>query len=183
MVKYDEELVEAFVTALSNSFTSLKKTHNEQFYYYVFIFDAGLHPYISAWSYEALEKSIAENEITDEDKTWWKWSSLESPYAIYGYDDFFIEVNRLLDERKKGLPSLDELYGEEWKIRISSMEEAMKKLDRTGFFGAGDERANVVINVETAPPDESEYYSALRLNPESSLLSEYLKYCEQPGSD
>ncbi len=88
----------------------------------------------------------------------------------------------MLDKRAKGL-SIDELYGNEWEIRVSSMEEAMKRLDQIGFFGTGDDRGNVVINVEIAPPDGNEYDSALRLNPKSSLLLEYLKYCEQPKSD
>lgn len=181
MEKYDDKLVKTFVTALKNSFSSLKETHDEQFYYYAFIFDEGLYPYISAWSYEALEKSIVANKIADDDKGWWKWDYSDSPYAVYGYDEYFYEVKALLDKRKQGL-SIDELYGDEWKIRVSSMEEAMKRLDQTGFFGTGDKRKNVVINVEIAPPDGYEYDSALRLNPKSSLLSEYLKYCEQPES-
>lgn len=44
-------------------------------------------------------------------------------------------------------------------------------------------RENVVINVEIAPPDCSEYNRALRLNAASSLLSEYLEYCEEPDND
>ncbi len=59
----------------------------------------------------------------------------------------------------------------------------MKKLDQNGFFGTGAQRENVLINVEIAPPDGTEYGSALRLNPRSSLLFEYLKYCECPQSD
>ena len=177
MEKYDGELVAAFMTALINTFTALKKNYDEHFYYYAFIFDEGLHPYISAWSYEALERSIIEHEISDEDKDWWKWDYSDSPYAVYGYDEYFCEVKALLDERRKHL-SIDELYGDEWKLRISSMEEAMKRLDQSGFFGLGNERENVVINVETAPPDGSEYHRALRLNPKSSLLLEYLNYCE-----
>ncbi|MDE5698093.1 MAG: DUF4303 domain-containing protein [Lachnospiraceae bacterium] len=47
---------------------------------------------IIAWSYEALEKSIKEQQITDEDKSWWKWDSADSPYAVYGYDEFIGEV-------------------------------------------------------------------------------------------
>ena len=62
---YDEEIVEALVKAAASAFSSLKETHKEQFYYYAFVFDAGMHPYISAWSYEALEKSIIENKITE----------------------------------------------------------------------------------------------------------------------
>ncbi len=183
MEKCDHELVQAFVKAVSNSFSSLKSTHDEQFYYYAFIFDSGLHPYISAWSYEALEKSIYENEIVEEDeKNWWKWDYADSPYVVYGYEEFFCEVNELLDQRAEGL-SEEALYGREWNIRIASMEEAMKRLDRTGFFGTGSERKNVVVNVEAAPPDGEEYDRALRLNPGSPLLDEYLNCCEEPDSD
>ncbi|NBH84074.1 DUF4303 domain-containing protein [bacterium C-53] len=177
--KDNEELIEALVKAARAAFLSLKETTKEHFYFYVFIFDEGLHPYISAWSYEALEKSIIEQQIPDEEKSWWKWDSADSPYADYGYDEFFGEVNELLDKRADGL-SDDELYGIEWGVRIDSMEEAMKRLDGSGLFGTGKERERVVINVEQAPPDGdgSEYSRALRLNPYSALLSEYLETCE-----
>ena len=163
--KDNEELIEALVKAARAAFLSLKETTKEHFYFYVFIFDEGLHPYISAWSYEALEKSIMEQQIPDEEKSWWKWDSADSPYADYGYDEFFGEVNELLDKRTDGL-SDDELYGIEWGVRIDSMEEAMKRLDGSGLFGTGKERECVVINVEQAPPDGdgSEYSRALRLN-------------------
>ena len=177
--KDNEELIEALVNAARAAFLSLKETTKENFYFYAFIFDEGLHPYISAWSYEALEKSIIEQQISDEEKSWWKWDSADSPYAVYGYDEFFGEVSELLDKRADGL-SNDELYGIEWVVRIDSMEEAMKRLDGSGLFGTGKERECVVINVEQAPPDGdgSEYNRALRLNPSSALLSEYLETCE-----
>lgn len=56
----------------------------------------------------------------------------------------------------------------------------MKRLDCSGLFGTGKEREGVVINVEQAPPDGdgSEYNRALRLNPSSALMSEYLETCE-----
>ena len=76
MEAYDDSLVAAFETALKNSFSSLRTTYNEQFYYYAFIFDSGLYPYISAWSYEALEKSIIENNIDDQERAWWKWDCI-----------------------------------------------------------------------------------------------------------
>ncbi len=177
-MKYNEELVTAFMEAVSNAFLSLKKTHKEHFYYYAFIFDESLHPYISAWSYEALEKSMIENKITDEEKDWWKWDYSDSPYAIYGYEEYFQEVSELLDQREDSISS-DELYDIEWDIRVDSMEEAMKRLDQSGLFGSGEDRNNVVINVELAPPDGSEYERALRLNAASSLLSEYLEWCEK----
>lgn len=175
--KYNEELVKIFVKAAGSAFSSLKENHQEQFYYYAFIFDEGLHPYISAWSYEALNQSMSDNEITDQEKSWWKWDYSDSPYAVYGYDDFFNEANILLDKRASNL-SDDELYDIEWDIRIASMEEAMKRLDQSGLFGMKDDRKNVVINVEIAPPDGSEYSRALRLNPTSPLLSEYLENTE-----
>ncbi len=177
--KDNEELVGALAKAAGAAFLSLKETSEEHFYFYSFIFDEGLHPYISAWSYEALEKSVAESQVPDDEKSWWKWDSTDSPYAAYGYDGFFGEVSELLDKRAEKL-SDDELYGTEWTTRIASMEEAMKRLDASGLFGTGKEREGVVINVEQAPPDGdgSEYNRALRLNPPSALLSEYLETCE-----
>lgn len=175
---YDEELVNAFANAVQNAFSSLQEKHNEKFYYFAFVFDEGLHPYISAWSYEAYENSVVENNISDEDKGWWKWDYADSPYAAYGFDEFFGEVNELLVKREDTL-SLDELYDVEWYVRIASMEEAMKRLDEKGFFGSDENRKNIVINVEQAPPDGLEYQRALRLNPASELLSEYLDTCEE----
>ena len=107
MEAYDDSLVAAFETALKNSFSSLRTTYNEQFYYYAFIFDSGLYPYISAWSYEALEKSIIENNINDQDRAWWKWDCCDSPYVAYGYDEFFSQVKTLLDERGRELSEGD----------------------------------------------------------------------------
>ncbi len=177
----NEELIESLVKAAGAAFLSLKETTKEHFYFYVFVFDEGLHPYISAWSYEALEKSIIEQQIPDDEKSWWKWDSADSPYAVYGYDEFFGEVSELLDKRASEL-SDDELYEGEWEARIDFMEEAMKRLDASGLFGIGKERECVVINVEQAPPDDdgSEYNRALRLNPSTALLSEYLETCENP---
>lgn len=182
--KDNEELMEALITAVRAAFLSLKETTKEHFYFYVFVFDEGMHPYISAWSHEALEKSIKEQQITDADKSWWKWDSADSPYAVYGYDEFFGEVSALLDQRASKL-SDDELYETEWQVRIDLMEEAMKRLDASGLFGTGKERECVVINVEQAPPDGdgAEYDRALRLNLPSALLSEYLETCETPEND
>lgn len=58
------------------------------------------------------------------------------------------------------------------------MEEALNRLDKLGFFGSDEKRKNVIINVEVAPPDCQEYHRAIRLNPESPLLNEYLDICE-----
>lgn len=174
---YDEELVKTFSKAAYNAFSDLKKNYKEQFYYYVFVFDLGL-PYISAWSYEALEKTVINDKVTDEEKKWFKWSCSDSPYVLYGYDEFFHETQELLNKRTEKLSS--DNFDNEWDLRVNSMEETMKRLDRSGLFGTGDERKNIVINVEIVPPDGSEYHRAIRLNEMSSVLSEYLESCEDP---
>lgn len=179
---FDEKIVNALQSAFEKAVYSMRKEHNEKFYYYAFIFDEGLRPYISAWSYEAYEKSVIDNKIDDEDKCWWKWDYADSPYAVYGYDEFFIEVASIMDERESKL-SEDEIYDTEWNIRIDSMEEALKRLDKAGFFGIGESRKKVIINVEVAPPDCKEYDRAIRLNPKSPLLSEYLEMCEQEDDE
>ncbi len=62
--KDNEKLMEALITAARAAFLSLKETTKEHFYFYVFIFDEGMHPYISAWSYEALEASkLSDDEL------------------------------------------------------------------------------------------------------------------------
>lgn len=175
---YDEKMVKFLQGAFKNAIISLCTEHKEHFYYFAFVFDSGMHPYISAWSYEAYEKSVIENQVDEEDKKWWKWDYADSPYAVYGYEDYFCEVNKLLDERANKL-SLDELYDVEWDIRISSMEEALRHLDEEGFFGVKDKRKGIVVNVEVAPPDYHEYERAMRLNPQSKLLFEYLENCDK----
>ena len=55
---HDEKMVEIMKMAFQNAVTSLRTQYNEKFYYFAFVFDEGLHPYISAWSYEAYEKSV-----------------------------------------------------------------------------------------------------------------------------
>ena len=61
----NEQLMEALIAAARAAFLSLKETTKEHFYFYVFVFD--------------------------EDKSWWKWDSADSPYAVYGYDEFFVK--------------------------------------------------------------------------------------------
>ncbi|MDE7098747.1 MAG: DUF4303 domain-containing protein [Ruminococcus sp.] len=173
---YDEKMVTVLQSAFQNAVSALRSEHNENFYYYAFIYDEGLRPYISALSYEAYEKLLIENNISH-DEEGWKWCTFDFPYCDYGYDEFFKEIENMLLQREKTM-SGDELYGVEWDTRIDSMEEALKRLDKAGFFGTGEIRKNIIINVEVAPPDCKERQRAIRLNPESSLLSEYLTFCE-----
>ena len=170
---YDEKMVTVLQSAFKNAISALRSEHNENFYYYAFIYDELLRPYISALSYEAYEKLMIDND----NEEGWKWWAFDSPYCDYGYDEFFKEVDNMLLQRENGM-SDDELFGVEWDTRIDSMEEALKRLDEAGFFGTGEIRKNIIINVEVAPPDCKERQRAIRLNPESPLLSEYLTVCE-----
>lgn len=173
---FNEKMVTVLQSAFQNAVSSLRNEHNENFYYYAFIYDEGLRPYISVLSYEAYEKLLIENDVSN-DEEGLKWFTFDFPYCAYGYDEFFTEVDNMLLERERGM-SDDELYGVEWDTRIDSMEEALKRLDKSEFFGTGENRKNIIINVEVAPPDCKERQRAVRLNPESSLLSEYLEFCE-----
>lgn len=170
---YDEKMVTVLQSAFQNAVSALRAEHDENFYYYAFIYDELLRPYISVLSYEAYKKLLAEKDDEDD----WKWCTFDFPYCAYGYDEFFSEVDNMFLERENGM-SIDELYSIEWDTRVDSMEEALKRLDKAGFFGTGENRKNVIINVEVAPPDCKERQRALRLNPESPLLSEYLEICE-----
>lgn len=173
---YDEKMVTVLQSAFQNAVSSLRNEHNENFYYYAFIFDEGLRPYISALSYEAYEKLLIENDVSN-DEEGLKWFTFDFPYCAYGYDKFFTEVDNMLLERERGM-SDDELYSVEWDTRIDSMEEALKRLDKAEFFGTDENRKNIIINVEVAPPDCKERQRAISLNPKTSLLSEYLEFCE-----
>ncbi len=174
---YDEKIVTVLQSAFRNAVIDLREKHHERFYFYVFVSDAPLCPYVSACSYEAYERSLVNDEIAEEDKAWWKWDYCDSEYCVYGYDEFFGNVKKMLAERAEGMDD-DELYGNEWKTRIASMEEALRRLDSEGFFGTGEERKRVIINAEIVPPSYEERQRVIRLNPQSDLLSEYLEFCE-----
>ena len=179
---YDEELVEVFERAAEKAFTSLIEEHStEHFYYFTMIIDEALKPYISAWSYEALEECLAEKELeNDEERLWYKWGACESPYAGYGYDENFSECENLLDKRETIADKIHEEAGtyeeidKEFELLINSMEEAMRRLDEKGLFGTGDEREGIVIMAEIIPPEASNNDRALRLN-KNGLIEEYLE--------
>lgn len=174
---YSEEMTEVFKEAFKKSVEALKEDRKEDFYFYVFIFDEGLRPYFSAWSKEAYEKSLVEDEVAEKDKAWWKWDFADSPYCAYRHEEFFAGSDKLLAERESEMDE-EYLYDHEWYTRMDSMTEALKRLEEEGFFGIGEDRESVVINVEQAPPDGKERERAAHLNPPSDLLDEYLDICE-----
>lgn len=171
---FDEIMVDLIQKAFENAVTELKNEYDEEFYYIAYIIDAGMHPYISAWSYEAYEKSVKENDIPD-DKKWWKWNFADSPYVTYGYENFFDKLTNYLDQREKNIFD-DELYEIEWETRIDSMMEALRRIKKQDKVKKDFD--NIIINVEVAPPDGNEPERAKELNAASELLDEYLNSWE-----
>lgn len=168
---FDEELVVLLQEAFQNSVEALRKDHPENFYYFAFVLDEEMHPYMSAWSYESLERDgKGLNEVED----FTKWAYYDSPYDKYGYDDFS-KASSTISERTSKL-SEAERHEEQDKIAFS-MEEALRRLDQANFFGVGDQRKEVVINVEPSPFRQAELERAYRLNPSSPLLDEYIEVC------
>ncbi|MBY3718730.1 DUF4303 domain-containing protein [Escherichia coli] len=153
---------------------------NENFYYCSLITTGeALPPSISAWSHEALERFLVENNLTEKEAMLIKWSYAESPYFDFG-NEYFDRVRELFFMRLQmncNLPKSD--WDIEFNTRLKIMETAMKNLDEKGFFGVGDSRNNIVINVEVMPPDYSNTLRAMRLNP-SKALSEWLSEAAEP---
>lgn len=147
----------------------------EEFYFVVLVvFGEANAPYVSAWSKESLARKILESEMPFEEALLaYKWSYSDSPFYAYG-DKHFNEVEDVLRRRK----GIDELSDDEWRrefeLRIGSLEEAMRRLDRRGVFGRGSERLGLMINVEVMPPDSSNTVRAIRLNPPEAI-KEWLK--------
>ena len=53
-------------------------------------------------------------------------------------------------------------------------ERAMKNLDEEFFWGQGETRKQVYINVESMPIEEADISRAIRLNPSSEILKDWL---------
>lgn len=181
---FDEHMVELLKEAAKETFISLLRK-NEKFYYFSLLIDEGMFPYISAWSYEALDNIVSEivlnNTIEFEnEKLEYKWSPCDSPYCAYEHNLHFKKVDKLIEIRNANM-NFDKEFEYEFAIRLNSMEEAMKQLDYEGFFGSNDDRKNIIISVEVIPPDFTNTSRIKRLNPHSnSLIQEWLELCAEP---
>ncbi len=176
MKAFDEQMTALFEKSLESSFKSLFKK-NEKFYYFSFLIDEGIRPYISAWSYEALERVTSELGLSSNLKLEYKYSPCDSPYCAYEHDSHFSESDEMLESNDIFSLS-DEEFDKEFDLRLNSMEEAMKRLDCKGFFGFGDDRKKIIITVEVVPPDWTNTTRIKRLNPESNI-EEWLELCSE----
>ncbi|MCR5609125.1 MAG: DUF4303 domain-containing protein [Lachnospiraceae bacterium] len=183
-MEFDNYLVELIQEAAQKAFTKLLSEHNERFYYYSLITtDNALCPCIAAWSYEALD-----NAINDKNKDYIKWDIAESPYYAFAYEEYFGNVEKVFNDRMEEIES--RVYGERFKVigdegeidkeielRLNSMEEAMRNLDKKGFFDKNMDRTNVVVSVEIIPPEYSNTERTIRLNPREAI-EEWLEEAE-----
>lgn len=165
----DVELVSKIESAAEKALNRLFAEHNESFYYITLVtFGECVCPFISAWSFEALEKEAEKSENVEQAKYDLKWDYAASPYCSFGYEDFFGELREVYEQRTSMLDDND-AYELEMDIRLNSMEQAMHDLDQKGLFGQGEKRSRIVINAEYMPPDNDNVERAKRLNPEASL--------------
>jgi hypothetical protein len=145
----------------------------ESFYYFALITTGdGLRPGPSASSLEGLRRTLEDCRAAGEevDPSELRWSEADSPHNLIG-DEFFQEVEQAFLEGGDHRNWEQEEFLEEVGLRYAAMEAALAELDREGFFGEGEARNRVVINV-VAPGEEEERVvleRASRLNPEGAL--------------
>lgn len=175
----EQELISAIRQATRLALHDLFADRPGSFYYIALITTGeALPPLLSAWSREALAAAVAKTGAADE--TLLKWSYADSPYLCFG-ERHFAEVNRLFALRP-GIDTLDEDgWQKEYTLRLDAMEQAIRLLDDEGAFGTGDERSNLVVNVEVMPPDHTNTERAYRLNPEGSPA--LIEWLEEAGEE
>lgn len=162
-------LYEKLIKAVKAAFTELFEKHNEEFYYCTLITDGeGSCPFISAWSREAFNKYIKDEEISKDEELDYKWSYADSPYCTYGWEYFKDVEEYIIDNKPSYNCDIDD-----WNLWTNSVIDTMEKvlvdLDNQGLFGTGEVRKSIVINAEIMPPDYTNTLRALRLNDEANI--------------
>lgn len=147
-------------------------SNKEHYYYITLTTDGGANtPCISAWSYEALNRSCDDEGEREE----LKWSYADSPYCCWKQEEFS-KVEDLLLSRKSIQDLNWEKFKSEYELRFSAMEAAMKQLDEEGMFSLTQERKNVLVLVEVMPPDGTNTERAYRMNDTNSeIFTEWLE--------
>ena len=174
-MKAEHILCNAIREAARQAFEAVRSANPHEHFYYFALVTTGdaLRPGPCACSLEGLERALeryrAKGSAFGAEVL--RWSEADSPYHLHG-DEHFRHVEALLlrDGDHRALSEV--AYEEEVARRLQAMEDALRDLDREGFFGTGSERFAVVINV-IAPGEEDEdaiLDRAARLNPAESLV-------------
>jgi hypothetical protein len=169
----DKEVLRAEIReAARRAFAAVRAAHpDEHFYYFALVTtEDALRPGPSASSLEGLRRACESQDAGPCAPDVLRWSEADSPYNLFG-DEHFKRVAELFLEGGDHRHLPDPQYEAEVATRFAAMEQALRDLDDEGFFGVGDDRAGVVINV-VAPGDEGEEQilrRAEQLNPPASL--------------
>jgi hypothetical protein len=156
-----DSLANEIATAARKAFLDLFSNGERYYYCTLVIFEGYFPPFISAWSWEALERE-SKKQASSEDAKLIKWSYADSPYCAYGQEHF--DANSILSKRPFIYDLDDEEWDDELDIRLKAMELAMKKLDAEGIFELNQPRSDIFINAEIMPPDGSNTKRARNLN-------------------
>jgi hypothetical protein len=178
------ELIDEIASAARKAFTSLFQ-NKESYYYCVLLTTGEAHPpYISAWSWEALaregEKQSSQKISAKEQMDLLKYSPADSPYCIYGYDDYFGTVIEMFNKRPIMDYNNEEKWSMEYSIRYNAMIAAMKKLDDENLFSLNQPRNRVLINVEVMGEDEGILSkNARKFNNCETVIKDYIDWSVQ----
>ena len=182
----EAELADAIESAARMAINDLFAQHPGHYFYYVSLITSGeAHPpVLTAWSKEALEDAV-KDEVDKEDARWGlEWSYGESPFFCFG-EPYFQEVKDLF-ARRPDMNSLmwdESAWNAECELRLHAMEAAMSRLNEEGLFGTGQDRFNVVVNVEVMPPDYTNTQRAKRLNPPEAIRTWLAEVAEREDGD
>lgn len=165
-----EEFVRVIYTSVKAAATSLLK-NGEHFYYFSLVTSGEAHPpTLSAWSWDALERTAATDPNPEAARLDLKWSYADSPYFGYGEKEFFAPVIAAFADRpvmRYDWPP--GMWRTEYEYRLAAMEEAVRRADADGVFGTGPERDKIAVLVEVMPPDSTNADRARRLNPPTAI--------------
>jgi hypothetical protein len=166
------ELVDAVADATRAAVTALFRERSQDRFYYCSLITtaAGLAPFLSAWSWEALEAAVRARPDDPDARRWLKWSYADSPFCCYG-ERHFEPVQRLYDalgEPDDRAPDEASHAFDDFRMEASVL--AMQRLDKEGLFGRGSKRAGIVIGVEWMPPGDADVERIRRLNPPEALV-------------
>ncbi|KAB8162017.1 DUF4303 domain-containing protein [Streptomyces sp. 3MP-14] len=169
----DPALSALIAEATGAAYRELRHRHPERLYLFALLTSGEANaPYAAACSVEGDARGGE------------RWSLPDSPYAVWGYEEHFADVTRaflargdLFDPGRGGEAAVEA----EYRLRLASMEEALRRLDAEGLFGTGRERGRLLLAAGTMPPDEEDAGAVRRLNPPGALREEWLRdAAEQP---
>lgn len=151
------ELVDAIAEAARQAIVELRTEHPEEFCVYALVtVGEALRPYLTVTVHGD-----------------GRWDLADSRYAMAGVE--LLARTAPLFEARGELGKMDAGAADrEYRARLASMEEALRRLDDGGLFGSGSERGRALLLVATMPPDETDAGFAQRLNPPGPLLDAWL---------